>query len=131
MLPRQGGTGSIPGRATEIPHAAWPSPKKKKNQQKHRKVGGGGEWREYLISCRPSLTPTGPEFRGPSCPTDPVPTSQYHWVEKHLGPQFVERIILTSDKTVISGDLLIDDKEVIQGGEPFSLAVSRHLACWD
>ena len=107
--------------------------KKKQNpthQQKHRKLGGG-QWRGYLTSCRPSLTPTGPEFRGPSCPTDPVPTSQYRWVEKHLGPQFVERIILTRDKTMISGDLLIDDKEVIQGGEPFFLAVSRHLACWD
>lgn len=36
-------------------------------------------------------------------------------MEKHLGPQFVERIILTRDKTVVLGDLLIDDKDTIQG----------------
>ncbi|XP_010814863.1 5'(3')-deoxyribonucleotidase, cytosolic type isoform X2 [Bos taurus] len=61
---------------------------------------------------------------------------EYHWVEKHLGPQFVERIILTSDKTVISGDLLIDDKEVIQGHEEtpswehilFTCCHNQHLA---
>lgn len=49
-------------------------------------------------------------------PTDrPVSSPQYRWVEKHLGPQFVERIILTRDKTVVLGDLLIDDKDSIQG----------------
>uniref|UniRef100_H0XFU6 5', 3'-nucleotidase, cytosolic n=1 Tax=Otolemur garnettii TaxID=30611 RepID=H0XFU6_OTOGA len=42
---------------------------------------------------------------------------KYRWVEQHLGPQFVERIILTRDKTVVLGDLLIDDKDNIQGGE--------------
>ncbi|KAM5216693.1 5'(3')-deoxyribonucleotidase, cytosolic type isoform 3-T3 [Hipposideros larvatus] len=40
---------------------------------------------------------------------------KYRWVEKHLGPQFVERIILTRDKTVVLGDLLIDDKDTIRG----------------
>jgi hypothetical protein len=36
-------------------------------------------------------------------------------VERNLGPQFVERIILTRDKTMVLGDLLIDDKDTIQG----------------
>lgn len=40
---------------------------------------------------------------------------QYKWVEKHLGPEFVERIILTRDKTVVSADLLFDDKDTIRG----------------
>ncbi|OWK57678.1 5'(3')-deoxyribonucleotidase, cytosolic type [Lonchura striata] len=39
-------------------------------------------------------------------------------VEKHLGPEFVERIILTRDKTVVAADLLFDDKDTIQGAEP-------------
>uniref|UniRef100_A0A8C6YXF0 5', 3'-nucleotidase, cytosolic n=1 Tax=Nothoprocta perdicaria TaxID=30464 RepID=A0A8C6YXF0_NOTPE len=43
---------------------------------------------------------------------------QYKWVEKHLGPEFVERIILTRDKTVVSADLLFDDKDSIRGAEP-------------
>lgn len=36
-------------------------------------------------------------------------------MERNLGPQFVERIILTRDKTMVLGDLLIDDKDTIQG----------------
>ncbi|XP_023794408.1 5'(3')-deoxyribonucleotidase, cytosolic type isoform X2 [Cyanistes caeruleus] len=42
---------------------------------------------------------------------------KYKWVEKHLGPEFVERIILTRDKTVVAADLLFDDKDTIQGAE--------------
>ncbi|XP_022445365.1 5'(3')-deoxyribonucleotidase, cytosolic type isoform X1 [Delphinapterus leucas] len=61
---------------------------------------------------------------------------KYHWVEKHLGPQFVERIILTRDKTVVLGDLLIDDKDTIQGQEEtpswehilFTCCHNQHLA---
>ncbi|KAM6163522.1 5'(3')-deoxyribonucleotidase, cytosolic type [Rhynchocyon petersi] len=61
---------------------------------------------------------------------------KYRWVEKHLGPKFVERIILTRDKTVVSGDLLIDDKDNIQGQEKtpswehilFTCCHNRHLA---
>lgn len=45
----------------------------------------------------------------------PLPPIQYRWVEQNLGPQFVERMILTRDKTVVMGDLLIDDKDNIQG----------------
>ncbi|XP_044528736.1 5'(3')-deoxyribonucleotidase, cytosolic type [Gracilinanus agilis] len=44
-------------------------------------------------------------------------SEKYLWVDKYLGPQFVDRLILTRDKTVVSGDLLIDDKDVIQGQE--------------
>ena len=40
---------------------------------------------------------------------------QYAWVEKHLGHEFLEQIILTRDKTVVSGDILIDDKPDILG----------------
>ncbi|XP_010629065.2 5'(3')-deoxyribonucleotidase, cytosolic type isoform X1 [Fukomys damarensis] len=40
---------------------------------------------------------------------------KYRWVERHLGAQFVERIILTRDKTMVLGDLLIDDKDTIRG----------------
>ncbi|XP_014807939.1 PREDICTED: 5'(3')-deoxyribonucleotidase, cytosolic type isoform X2 [Calidris pugnax] len=42
---------------------------------------------------------------------------KYKWVEKHLGPEFVDRIILTRDKTVVSADLLFDDKDTIRGAE--------------
>lgn len=40
---------------------------------------------------------------------------QYAWVEKHLGHDFLEQVILTRDKTLITGDILIDDKPDILG----------------
>ncbi|XP_016067852.1 PREDICTED: 5'(3')-deoxyribonucleotidase, cytosolic type [Miniopterus natalensis] len=61
---------------------------------------------------------------------------KFRWVDKHLGPQFVERIILTRDKTVVLGDLLIDDKDTILGQEEipswehilFTCCHNQHLA---
>ncbi|NXV01434.1 NT5C protein, partial [Cettia cetti] len=50
---------------------------------------------------------------------------KYKWVEKHLGPEFVERIILTRDKTMVAADLLFDDKDTIQGLNSISMA-----GCW-
>ncbi|KAK3588973.1 hypothetical protein CHS0354_043142 [Potamilus streckersoni] len=40
---------------------------------------------------------------------------KYEWVDKHLGPEWVGRIILTKDKTMANGHLLIDDKVDITG----------------
>ncbi|KAI4898396.1 hypothetical protein NFI96_033770 [Prochilodus magdalenae] len=59
----------------------------------------------------------------------------YAWVEKHLGPDFLEQIILTRDKTVVTGDILIDDKPDIHGAEPspawehvlFTACHNKHL----
>ncbi|GAB1577395.1 5'-3'-deoxyribonucleotidase [Bordetella petrii] len=40
---------------------------------------------------------------------------KYLWVERHLGRAATERLILTRDKTLVRGDLLIDDKPRITG----------------
>ncbi len=40
---------------------------------------------------------------------------KYNWVKKHLGQEFVEKMIMTRDKTLTQGDLLIDDKPEITG----------------
>lgn len=42
---------------------------------------------------------------------------KYEWVENYLGADWVNRIILTKDKTLIRGDYLIDDKPEITGVE--------------
>ena len=42
---------------------------------------------------------------------------KYEWVENHLGADWVNRIILTKDKTIVKGDFLIDDKPEIIGLE--------------
>ena len=40
---------------------------------------------------------------------------KFAWVKKHLGQEFVERIVLTRDKTLVRGDILVDDKPEISG----------------
>ncbi|XP_071386162.1 5'(3')-deoxyribonucleotidase, mitochondrial-like isoform X1 [Centroberyx affinis] len=63
------------------------------------------------------------------------PYEKYAWVEKHLGHDFLEQVILTRDKTVVTGDILIDDKPDILGVEPrptwehilFTACHNKHL----
>ena len=43
---------------------------------------------------------------------------KYEWVERHLGSDFVHRMIVTKDKTVVYGDVLVDDKPGIVGTRP-------------
>lgn len=40
---------------------------------------------------------------------------KYEWVDEHLGPDFVARMVVTKDKTIVRGDVLIDDKPTIEG----------------
>lgn len=42
-------------------------------------------------------------------------TEKFEWVEKNLGMDFVHRMILTKDKTLVAGKFLIDDKPDITG----------------
>jgi 5'-nucleotidase len=40
---------------------------------------------------------------------------KYQWVERHLGREATQRLMLTRDKTLVHGDFLIDDKPKIEG----------------
>lgn len=40
---------------------------------------------------------------------------QYKWIQKRFGDEWVHRTIITSDKTVVDGDILIDDRHFISG----------------
>ena len=40
---------------------------------------------------------------------------KYEWVEEHLGLHWTERMIVTRDKTLVTGDVLIDDKPEVVG----------------
>jgi 5'-nucleotidase len=46
-------------------------------------------------------------------------------VEKNLGPDWVKRVILTKDKTLVKADFLIDDKPEITGAE--AVPVWEHI----
>ncbi|KAL7979396.1 hypothetical protein Chor_015420 [Crotalus horridus] len=63
------------------------------------------------------------------------PYEKLAWVEKHFGPEFLEHVILTRDKTIVSGHVLIDDRPDIVGAERtpaweqvlFTACHNRHL----
>lgn len=53
-----------------------------------------------------------------SSPLHPVHQSsreKLEWVAEHLGEEWLRRVILTKDKTLVKGDILIDDKPEITG----------------
>ncbi|MBN2107055.1 MAG: 5'-3'-deoxyribonucleotidase [Deltaproteobacteria bacterium] len=52
---------------------------------------------------------------------------KYQWVERELGTEWVERVILTRRKAMIQGDVLIDDQPDI----PFSETASWKQALFD
>lgn len=53
---------------------------------------------------------TSPLLQNPYCVAE-----KYQWVAKHLGTAWLEKMILTKDKTLVQGDYLIDDKPDIEG----------------
>jgi 5'-nucleotidase len=40
---------------------------------------------------------------------------KYDWISCHLGDEWCHRVIITRDKTLIKGDILIDDKPQVTG----------------
>lgn len=40
---------------------------------------------------------------------------KYAWVRRHLGEEFLSKIIVTRDKTMVKGDVLVDDKPKVVG----------------
>jgi len=54
---------------------------------------------------------------------------QCEWVKQHLGESAVRRMILTHDKTMVNGDLLIDDRPSIKGNLFHLLMQSAVLFC--
>lgn len=60
---------------------------------------------------------------------------KFLWVERHLGRAATERMVLTRDKTLVRGDLLIDDRPSINGAVPpswrhivYDAPYNRHVA---
>lgn len=43
------------------------------------------------------------------------PNEKCRWIIEHMGKDFENRIIITNDKTIVKGDVLIDDKPEITG----------------
>lgn len=56
---------------------------------------------------------TSPWVSNPTCASDKL-----NWVVKHYGSHWGQRVIITTDKTLVRGDILIDDKPLISGALP-------------
>lgn len=53
---------------------------------------------------------SSPYISNPTCASDKLA-----WITKHYGSHWASRLVLTNDKTIVHGDILIDDKPVITG----------------
>lgn len=68
---------------------------------------------------------------------------KYEWVDRVLGADWVKRIILTKDKTLVKADYIIDDNPEITGVEsvpswehilydrPYNRSVSKRRLTWE
>ncbi len=65
---------------------------------------------ELVASGHEIMICTSPLGRYENCVLE-----KYQWVERHLGKDFINRIVLTRDKTLVRGDLLVDDKPEVTG----------------
>jgi len=53
---------------------------------------------------------TSPLLGHPTCCQEKL-----EWIQEHFGDEYVKRVILCQDKTIVRGDILIDDKPNITG----------------
>lgn len=53
---------------------------------------------------------SSPYLSNPTCASDKL-----EWVARHYGSHWASRVVLTNDKTIVHGDILIDDKPEITG----------------
>jgi len=64
---------------------------------------------------------TSPHWTNRTCAFDKT-----NWIQKYIPNLPVNRIVMTSDKTVVDGDYLIDDNETIKGANTPKF---RHILC--
>lgn len=55
---------------------------------------------------------SAPYVSNPTCASDKIA-----WIARHYGSQWAQRVVLTTDKTIVRGDYLIDDRPDITGAE--------------
>ena len=72
-------------------------------------------WRVWLCSTVLNENPT--------CASDKLT-----WVQHHLGTHWMDLVVLTADKTLVAGDLLVDDKPHIEGARTPSWTHVRFTA---
>ena len=66
---------------------------------------------------------TSPHWTNRTCAFDKT-----NWLRRYIPKLDVNHIIMTSDKTVVEGDFLVDDNEVIKGVN-FGKTFFKHILC--
>lgn len=80
---------------------------------------------------------TAPVSKNPYCAQEKL-----LWIQKYLGETFRRKTIITKDKTLIRGDILIDDRPELTGADkpsweqvlysqPYNLQVSKRRLTWE
>ncbi len=75
-------------------------------------VEGSLEALEEMAAMADVYVCTSPLLSNPYCIKE-----KYEWISDYLGSQWLKKIIVSYDKTLIRGDILIDDKPQINGIE--------------
>ena len=72
---------------------------------------------------------TSPVLGNPTCLQD-----KYNWLVEHFGSRVARRVIFTKDKTLVRGDILIEDRPDVTGEYPrswehvvFDASYNRHV----
>lgn len=73
-------------------------------------AGGADALRDMVADGHLVTICSTPDATNPTCADDKIA-----WLEENIGPGWGKRLILTHDKTLVRGDILIDDKPVITG----------------
>jgi 5'-nucleotidase len=75
---------------------------------------------------------TSPWVANPTCASDKL-----NWVAAHYGSRWASRVIITTDKTLVFGDYLVDDKPMVNGSldpswehviftQPYNVEIADH-----
>jgi 5'-nucleotidase len=75
---------------------------------------------------------TSPWVANPTCASDKL-----NWVAAHYGAHWASRVIITTDKTLVYGDYLVDDKPEVKGSldpswehviftQPYNVGIADH-----
>ncbi len=75
--------------------------------------GGAAALKEMRAEGHQVFICTSPLERYENCVLE-----KYQWVEHNLGAEWVGQLVLTADKTILDGDILIDDRPELHGVEP-------------
>jgi 5'-nucleotidase len=73
---------------------------------------------------------TAPSYMNPLCYTE-----KRVWIEQYFGVEFTQRLIICADKSLLKGDVLIDDNATSNGQDRFEGALLQYgttnYANWD